>query len=445
MVRVIALVALFMVAATGCFAAPFDDYTKVQKALISYSVDQTTVDAARSVFPGHDGFFKKLEALAKVDAMGSRAMLVSGKYSEAYFEFIKMPARPDVLADFMARELEYMRPALTKGTGYQGSMLSWSWSYIARAAVTAYQRTGHHRFMQIYLDSVPWVFDNLDSTRPGDQSGKIGEDGWSLVDGGVDKRDVTTVGRVTSPIIQMAIVAKDDDRLSQEERDRIATDARRAIDILRPYLKSQVVEGKVRYFRFPWTGKHEAMNHMAAFAESCAFAYKMTGEAEFRIFVEGFFEYFRAHVTVGEDGSYSWPYQVRDEGQHEEFFWKGAITVTSLINIHAAGIYLQDRDVRGIANSFDNYVMGQFYAINAYMGHQKFYMTGYNSYRLGSSSGVLFSHFIFLDEWRPGTKEKVLTAVASRNDLFPMGLFIHSSDALPYAYMLPRSAEKPSN
>lgn len=425
---------------TTCYASIFGDYTSIQKDLVAQDVNQDTVTIAQRLYPDQTEFISSLKDIIEFDHDSPNSLLLSGKYSNSYFMFINLPANPDLLFSFMATRIDYMRPSLTRNTGYQGDYLSWGWSNIARASVIAYQRTGERRFLDMYFETTPWVFNNLDSSRPDDHSGKIGDDGWSLIDNGVAKRDITTAGRITAPIIQMALATKDDTRISNEDRKKIYEYAEKSVEILRPYLKDQIIEGNIRYHLFPWTGEHEAINHMAAFAEACAFAYKLTGDKEFLDYAAGFLEYFRSKVVVGENGTYSWPYQVLPTDQHDEPFWKGSVTVPAIINIHESGIYIKDEDARGIANSFDNYVVGQFYTINANMSEDKFYLTGYNSYRLGYSIGLGFPQFIFLEEWRPGTKDKVLTAIASRTDLFPTGFFIHDSDAVPYAYMLPKRA-----
>lgn len=440
MPRFSSLVLSFFLVSTICYASSFDDYTSIHKDLIAYNVDRNTVDIARKLYPDQGKFITSLNDIIDFAAKDPGSMLLSGKYSKSYFEFIKLPANSDVLASFMRSRIDYMRPALTSGKGYQADYLSWGWSNIARASALAYKRTGERRFLDMYLETVPWAFSNLDSTRADDHSGKIADDGWSLIENGVAKREVTTAGRITAPIIEMAIITKEDLQISQTEKAKIQEYAQKSIDILRPYLKHQIVKGEIRYHLFPWTGEHEAINHMAAFAESCAFVYKLTGDNEFREYAKGFLEYFKSVVAVDESGAFSWPYQVLPKDQYDELFWKGAVTVPAIINMHASGVYITDREATGIANSFDNYVIGKFYAINANMSADEFHVTGYNSYHLGHSIGLGFPQFIFLEEWRPGTKDKVLTAIASRTDLFPTGFFIHDSDAVPYAYMLPQKA-----
>lgn len=437
MLRFVILVA-GVLASTGCRAAPFDDYTIVQKALIAQNADVSTLEAARRIFPEEQKFLSGLKVAIDDTARGQAVLNLSGKYSSAYFDFIRLSASADVLADFMSKELASMKSALVGSRTYQADTLSWGWSNIARAAILAYQRTGEQRFIDMYKQSVVWAFDNLDSAKSITGDDLLGVDGWSLVDGGVAKRDVTTVGRITAPIIEMANVTEGDERINLEDRTKFKEYADRAVDILGSYLGAQIIEGKRRYFMFPWAaGGKEPANHMAAFAEACAFAYKRTREKRFRGFVEGFVEFFRSSVTVGVDGAYTWPYQVGAAKEHQEYFWKASVVVTAMISIHGSGIYLQERDVRGLANAFDNYVVGEFYAVNAYMGPERSYLTGYNSYRLGYANGLLFPQFILLNEWRRGTKDKVLNTIASRPDLFPTGFFLHSSDAIPYAYLLP--------
>jgi len=233
---------------------------------------------------------------------------------------------------------------------------------------------------------------------------------------------------------------KNDTKIDQRRKEEIMELASRGIEILKPYLGEQIIEGSQKYFKHLWNGEHDAINHMAAFARATADAYKFNGDTKFRDSVKGFLAYFLAHAKVASSGAYNWPYQVLSKNGHGEPFWKGAVTVTSLIKLHEGGFELEKKDLEGIVKSFSEYVVKDpsidCYSINGYMSDRDFPLTAYNSYRLGSSNGEGLTSFIILDALLPGIRKRILEAVAFRQDLFPRGFLMNVNDAVAYAHML---------
>jgi hypothetical protein len=260
--------------------------------------------------------------------------------------------------------------------------------------------------------------------------------GWSLKDRGKRGREITYVGRILAPVIELGAIAQEDNHLNSELRKSAIELATKAVLILKPYLDEQVVEGSQRYFRNLWTGEHDAINHIATFARACALAFKFSRVPEFQHFAVGFRAYFLAKISVGSNGAYSWPYQVLPNGQHAEPFWKGALTVDALTRMHEIGIELGGEDQGGLVGAFTQLVVRDSYTIHAYLDTRYFPVTAYNSLHLGYSNGILFTPFIVLDRWAPDVRKIILEAVASRRDLFPRGLLLHPSDGIAYAHML---------
>lgn len=360
-------------------------------------------------------------------------------YQTVYFDFMKLPASKDVLYDFLIRQNEALKQSIEQQR-YPGNALSWTWGNIAQAAVEAYRATKEPRFVSLMLIGARIAKAKTDD-KIGilDAFGQRDLVGWSLSSDGKAGREITTVSRIVSPIIEMAIFARDDKTVTPTDASDLAELAKWSVEILKPYLNKQQIKGDQRYFLNLWSGYEDAINHMAALAQASVYAYRYSGDEAFREYAVGFKAYFLAHareIKVGGKVALSWPYQVLPSGQYDEQFWKGAVTVPALIKLNQNGIRI-DADVQGeLVRSFTDLVVRRFNNINAYISEREFLLTGYNSLNLGYSNGVGFTQYVMLDVWSRDVRNTVLTAIASRRDLFPRGFLMTSSDAIGYAHMI---------
>jgi hypothetical protein len=401
-----------------------------------------TQKCAQQIFPKQTRFLTKLNTLRRDTEVDPDFLLgLDGKYDKVYFDFIKLPASTDVLYQFLVHQQALLERTLVHQP-FPASDLSWGWSNIAQAAVEAYRQTKEKRFVDIYLAGAKIAMAHTDDNMGiVDSFGQEKLIGWSIDADGKPGREITTVGRITSPIMEMALLSQDDETLSDEQADELNDLADHSAEILKPYLEKQQKVGNQSYFLNLWTGEQDAINHMAAFAQACVFAYDLTKDVDFLNAAVGFRAYFMAHVMeVQGDGflAYTWPYQVLPSGQYEEPFWKGAVTVPALIKMNQNGVETDGRSQGALVGSFKHLIIKRFYGINGYISQRNFPLSGYNSHDLGYSNGVGFTQYVMLDEWASDIRNIVLTAIAARRDLFPRGLLMYSSDAIGYAHMLKR-------
>lgn len=415
-------------------------YDSIQRALVAQAVTVETQKCAQQIFPKQGKFLTKLNTLRHDTEVDPDFLLgLDGKYDKAYFDFMKMPASKDVLYEFLVHQQALLVRTLAHQP-FPASDLSWGWSNLAQAAIEAYRQTKEKRFVEIFLAGAKIAMVHTDD-KMGivDSFGQENLTGWSINTAGKSGREITTVARIASPMIEMALVTRDDKSLPQEQLDELTSLAKRATEILKPYLGKQQSDGNQRYFLNLWSGEQDAINHMAAFAQACVFAYDLTKDVDFLNAAVGFRSYFMAHVTeVQGDGflAYTWPYQVLPSGQYEEPFWKGAVTVPALIKMNQNGVEIDGRSQGALVASFKHLIIRKFYGINGYISERDFPLSGYNSHDLGYSNGVGFTQYVLLDEWASDIRDIVLTAIASRRDLFPRGFLMYSSDAIGYAHML---------
>jgi hypothetical protein len=433
---------VMMVGANAEATDAYQCYDSLQRSLVASRLAAPDLECAKQIFRDQSKFLKELSDLFSSDLQ--TGLLEDINYSSVYADFIKLPAKADVLFSYLASQQE-LHDVVARGAKYPADSLAWGWSNLAEAEIAGYRATKEVRFIDLFLRGADVAMENTDGKRGIEDSfGQRELQGWSFISSDKPGREETTVGRVISPMIEMALVASADASLDEDRKIKVGKLADQGLNILRPYLRKQKIDGSERYFTSLWTGEDDAINHMAAFAQACAYAYKFSNENEFHECVAGFMSYFTAHVTEsyisnasgGKSLVYSWPYQVLKTGAYPEMYWKGAVTVPAIVSFSDVGFDIDGRIKGALVGSFESLIVRKGYTMNAYIADNNFPVTGYNSYFQGYSIGVGFTPYILLDRWSREVRTIALNMVAFRRDLFPRGLLMHSSDAIAYAHML---------
>lgn len=422
----------------------FSKYKAIQKDLIAQRVTQATIDAAEILFPEEPKFIESLKTLAGYSESSARTnyLMTTAANLKVYFEFTKLPANADVLYDFVDEQQTNLEASIKSSPASAGQFVAWGISYALRANLNAFKATRETRFLDLFIRGARVAFANTDNAlNLKDDFGHDDLMGWGLVSADKRGREMTAAGMVVTPILELDLLIKNDPTIDSQRKAEIARMAATSVMTVKSYLGQQIIDGPRRYFRNEWSGEQDAINHLAAFAQAAAVAYKLTGDTAFKDSAEGFLAYFLSNVRKvttqpGDKIAYAWPYQVVPTGQHDEQFWKGAITISSLVTMHEYGITVPQEARVGILISFFRLVLRPHYALNGYVSDFNFPITSYNSLALGYSNGLLFSYYMLLDKWDASVRNTVLETVASRPDVFTMGLLMHISDAVAYSHML---------
>lgn len=351
--------------------APLDSYNDLQKDLLSRRITQSTVAAAASIFPNEHGFQETISAIEKLAGRKPDPMELDVACRKAYFAFIKLPASKEVLYQFLAERDAALAKSDMKTD--PGSALAWGWAYAANAEIDAFMATFDLRYIDMFLRGARQAFANTDrKLGRKDSFGRDNIDGWSLSEPDKPGREITLPARIIAPIIRLALDIRGYKEFDVKRKQEVLSLAERGIAILKPYLAEQVIDGDQRYYRNLWTGEHDAINHMAAFAEASILAFQYGGDPAFRDFAVGFENYFIAHTTpmkteIGRT-ALSWPYQVLPKDQYEEQFWKAAITLPALVYLDQSGLKLKEDDRVGLLWSVLGLVIRQSRSINTFIG-----------------------------------------------------------------------------
>jgi hypothetical protein len=365
--------------------------------------------------------------------------LMEQRHRELYFAFILAKPHKDVLYDYL-RLVDLHTERFARNSNKPGSVLAWRWADIAQAAIYAYQATGEERFVELILDGAERAFEFTDQKLgKSDDFGNVYLEGWGLPEKGKWGREETLPGRIISPILELQLELEKNPSLQTRFGQQMEGLTSRGLTILQQYLKLVRSNSKGQaFFTYLWTDEHDAINHMAAYFQAISFAYRINGDRRFRDALVGFRKYFLDYAqVVGE--AYVWPYQVLSDSSKmkDTRFWKAAITVNALVNMHNNGIKLPRRDQVRLARSFLNLVHRDFHNINAYVSSEhEFLYTGYNALRSTFSGAPRLSNWIVLDQFIPKVERAVSETVASRWDLYPIGWFAEPYDAVAYAYRL---------
>lgn len=368
------LAALILALSQPAFADAFADYRAVQIALASANVTDDTVAKARKLFPDKIAFVEKVDAAARTnrnDFIANRQVAQA-----AYRDFIMLPAHPDVLHGYIAMQLGKLEK-ISAGER-PGMVMAWGWSPLNTAAVIGYEATGEPRFIEQALQISKVAYRNIDDALGITENfSREKVRGWSFNHFDKTGREHTLAGLIVAPMLRLAVAARGKE-IPAEMSVEIQKNADAGVEIIRSYLQYQVKDGDRRYFTYVFTGEEDAYNHIAAYALAAAYAYKLTGDSEFRDFCDGFLRYLVSHVTVGENGAYAWDYQNTDHKRHRSPLWKEAVTLSSIAYMSEMGIDVPGADRKGFVRGFTTYIAKPNRTVHARMGVDYFPLTGYN-------------------------------------------------------------------
>jgi hypothetical protein len=213
---------------------------------------------------------------------------------------------------------------------------AWWWSYRARASLLAYRMFGDIEHVKAVLKGAIH-FARIES-----------EHGWHTVDAaGSSFREITTAGLLATPIIQLLLLSRSDQRVNKLVSPHEKALRQAAINGLAGFDEWYRRHGDAGYYVTPRNpNRVEATNHMALFAVGLARAFELTGEEDYRTRVAEMTRFWLLSVTRRPNGTLSWPYGAkpgRMKGKGE-LFWKASVTIELPLAAQRIGIEL-DPDI----------------------------------------------------------------------------------------------------
>lgn len=360
-----------------------------------------------------------------------------------YETFIASAPRSTPIYEFLHSRLRAIFKHKPEGLrpGWRGRYYAWSWGYWGRAAVNAFNVFQEER----YITLVAEVYEKLLEERDDylglvdDIRGRVVKS-WGLPspDGKIRSNEVTSTGLILLPVCDL-LLGNSAQVLPSMVRDRFLESL---IEGAKEFSSELQYEDTVRggYFRDPFGGAVEALNHSHIFGAALAKIYQLTQLASIRTEVEAIARYFLASCTLEENDSYSWPYaplpgQLKHEHRpmrrggggfrHDiggEAFYKAAVTIEFPVAAYDASLAFSRVDMERIADSFAKNVFLPEDDFNVYVSPRKI--------RPGEDFAIKYrSQYMFmvcaglLDEIRPSLRYDVIRMLGRRPDWFPEGWF----------------------
>jgi hypothetical protein len=351
------------------------------------------------------------------------------------------PADVELLLNYLRDKLPE-RIDRARGNCERGTIYAWSWSYLARAALEAYDRMRDQRFLDVFVETADAVIDDRDHLhqRMDDYRGRTLPT-WGTC-GHLDGKYtsvVTHAGRVAQPLLWFSRIIGEDDTLGIEYRKRAApytSAAAMALGAFEDDYRRIPAEG-LGYYHRPTRRDVEPLNHAHAAGEAFVLLYALTGKASYRQRVEELGRYFLAATWQGQNGCRQWPYQALPDslgsrGQEGEPFWKAQITILFPIAAYEHGLV------------FDRNLIGEFSCLFHNSVHQGDLIftsrisAGDEDRPIDGSKSRhrLLAGWYVLDPYDSSVGDVVEAAVIERRDLFPRGWFSHPAAVLAYAQRL---------
>jgi hypothetical protein len=378
---------------------------------------------------------------------------------QMYEDYVLAEPSPELLYQFVARTLYETTAARAGQDPNEAVRFAWPWSYGARAAMMAWERTGDPRFPLTVIDT----FATRIATRRDSSLGRIDESrgralrawGTSYYDEYAKRKGYSTVettetarwicnasaaGRICFPV-GLAIEAL---RSIPDLADDISTKCERALDVggsaLEEFLDDiRTIDDDFSYVWRPDREQVEALNHQNSYAEALVQFGLLTGRSCWVRTGERIARYFRRSIRKEGNGSFVWAYKGFNaeadlrEGQLVEDVAHAHVNMSFARFCHRHGIVFDSEDMLSFARTFtDNIYVGDCQFLPRVSPDGKV-----SSMVMKSSYPDHFLAWIQLADFDPRIRDIIETTLSRRFDLFPKNWFGGPVSAYAYAYRLP--------
>jgi len=351
-----------------------------------------------------------------------------------------VPADKNLLLNYLRVEMpEHINRA--RANCERGSIYAWAWTYLARAALEAYDGTADQRFLDVFVEDADIVIDDRDHLR-----GRMDEyRGRMLPTWGTCRHlkgkytsVVTHAGRIALPLLTFSLIVGEDDALPGKYRKRVALYTSAAKMALAAFEEDyrRIPEKGFGYYRRPTRGDLEALNHTHAAGEAFVLLYALTGDASYRHRVEELGRYFLASTWEGENGCRQWPYVAVPESlgsraPEAEPMWKAQITILFPIAAYEHGLFFDRTLISELSCLFHNNIHeGNLVFTPRISGNEEEPIDG------TKRRHRLLAGWYVLDRYDSSVGDVIEAAITARPDLFPDGWFSHPATVLAYAQRL---------
>lgn len=412
----------------------YSDYENFRKRILAGTTVEAERKVAAAVLQAPDDLVQALEATANGDAQA---------IAHAYAAFIASRPSSDVLYSYLVNRIGGMTQArLYKSPGTKARTYSWGWTYWGRAAVFALNCTGERRFADLVLDGYERLLNERD-----DSLGMTDEFRHRVVktwgvhtpeESPLRAAEITSTGLMLLPVCDL-LLSPHASGLTEATRTRLVQSVTDALDVFEGELEIDEATGG-GFYRTPFDGEVEALNHTHAFAAALVKAYQLTNDRKYLDACDRITKFFRAACTVEDNEALTWAYApVPGQMTHEhapmdsrkgimthriggEAFFKAAVTLEFPVAARSAGVCFEDDDIDRIANMFMHNVLQPGDSLNMYISKWKLRPMEEVADKYQAQI-ALVGGFSLLDDIRPEIRRELVRLVGARPAWFPFGWF----------------------
>ena len=251
-------------------------------------------------------------------------------------------------------KIEYLDKGTISGQYYRHG--AWPWSYRARTSVLAYKIFGDiDHIVRVLEGSLRYA------SLPHWNTWQKSTDSWF--------REITTVGAISIPILDLLILSKSDDRVNELVEDHYSLLLNSIIQRVSGFDETYRRIGKAGYYVTPLDNDRiEATNHMALYAVALARLYELTQEEEYFNRVDQLAQFWIASTMYNAKGNFIWPYEYYhpvffpfDRARHHydeaEKYWKAGVTIELPVVAHEIGASVSNDLLMEVRNTLAENMM----------------------------------------------------------------------------------------
>lgn len=372
---------------------------------------------------------------------------------EAYRQFVTTAFYPNVLYDYLKAEMDRNLKVVRDQGHYREGSLAWNGAYLDETAMTAYDKTGDRRFLDLFVAYFDEVLKLRDSelgyvdAYHGRVTKSWGEyrKTWSwtapLVTG-IWVTHITHAARITYPATRFALIVHNDPAL-----EAYRADADRFVEASRAALaefdddRFRIADTDWDWFNRPMTGEPEPTNHVHTYASVLVNLYALTGDEQLKTQINDIVAVFEKGVRWEPDGTVSWkylPYFAKkgrggnNQKEYSEPLWKASQTAPFIYRAYAAGLDVPEDLVKAITQTFLQHTLHKNRVTRNLTSKESKALDEEDP--LNRASGIVT--WLEYSAYDPQIADRIRDVYGTRPDIFPYGWFESGNSARGYAFFL---------
>lgn len=380
------------------------------------------------------------ESIDRIAKCFSDGGLDKSRIAEAYSLLVSGPVSVDLLYEYV----EHRLLSVCNNIEQKGRFDGWDWSYLAEAAITAFETTGQRRFADLVWTSFEAALEVRDCERGWIDSvrgralyswgrGDHVADQWTAV--------VTTAGRMAYPVFRLARISNEKGvrALDQGKRDEMVDKAELALLEFEDDFRV-IRNGQLGFYERPTRGDIEPLKYALSAGRAWLELAALRGDPRARKRAELLARFFRWAIFKDPSDAYVWAYQPtpdKRKTRRPNLVWKADVDLSFALLAVEHRCCFNNADVYKFCRTFRNNIELPDGALNSYIGRQKVVPIEHKLNKAKRRTHGLLT-WMMLSPWDPRIGERIDREVAENRIVFDEGWFGSARGSYAYALRLNR-------